>query len=196
MSTGNNSPKIAIFNPVIPRLWLPLGIGLAMLAAVLLPLNLLVTQRFHHDEALYATWALKIASGENPLLYQTPIDKPPLFIYTVAGSLWLLGNTETAARLPSLLATCLSVGLTFWLGRKLYGNGVGLLAAWLMALSPFTLLFAPTAFTDPLLVMLMLAGCVAAAYGYGIWAGIFSQVQILLIQLYMEMILDGITIRD
>ncbi len=67
--------------------WLSLGVGLAMLVAVLLPLNLLVTQRFHHDEALYATWALDIASGKNPTLYQIPIDKPPLFMYTAAGSL-------------------------------------------------------------------------------------------------------------
>jgi len=153
--------------------WLSIGVGLAMLAAVLLPFNLLVTQRFHHDEALYATWALDIASGENPLLYQTPIDKPPLFLYTVAGSLRLLGNTETAARLPSLLATCLTVGLAFWLGRKLYGNATGLIAAWLVALSPFTILFAPTAFTDPMLLALVLATCVVAAYGRAVWAGIF-----------------------
>lgn len=153
--------------------WLAIGVGLAMLVAVLLPINLLVTQRFHHDEALYTTWALEIASGENPLLYHTPTDKPPLFLYTVAGSLWLLGTSESAARLPSLLATFLTVGLTFWLGRKLYGNATGLLAAWLVALSPFTILFAPTAFTDPMLVLLVLAACVTAAYGQAVWAGIF-----------------------
>lgn len=153
--------------------WLTIGVGLAMLVVVLLPLNLLVTQRFHHDEALYATWALDIASGENPMLYQTPIDKPPLFLYILAGSLRLLDTTETAARLPSLLATCLTVGLTFWLGRKLYGQPTGLVAAWLVALSPLIILFAPTAFTDPMLMVLVLAGCVAAVYGRAVWAGIF-----------------------
>jgi Gpi18-like mannosyltransferase len=166
--------SLSQFDPwATPRFWLSIGIGLAMLVAVLLPLNLLATQRFHHDEALYATWALEIASGENPTLYQIPVDKPPLFLYTVAGSLWLLGNTETAARLPSLLATILAVGLTFCLGQKLYNNATGLVAAWLVALSPFTILFAPTAFTDPMLVMLVLAACVAAAYGRAGWAGIF-----------------------
>jgi hypothetical protein len=153
--------------------WLSIGVGLAVLLAVLLPLNLLATQRFHHDEALYATWALEIASADNPMLYQTPIDKPPLFLYTVASSIWLLGNTETAARLPSLLATCFTVGLTFFLGQKLYSSAAGLLAAWLVALSPFTILFAPTTFTDPMLVMLVLAGCLAAVYGRAVWAGIF-----------------------
>ncbi|MBN1994000.1 MAG: glycosyltransferase family 39 protein [Anaerolineae bacterium] len=155
------------------RLWLAISAGLAMLVAGLLPLNLLATRPFHHDEALYATWALEITSGENPFLAQTPIDKPPLFLYTVAGTLWLFGNTETSARLPSLLFTVLTVGLTFWLGHKLYGNYVGGLAAWLVALSPFTILFAPTAFTDPMLVMLVLAACLAAVYVQSLLAGMF-----------------------
>ncbi len=153
--------------------WLRPAVILAGLTTILLPLNLLSQQPFHHDEALYATWALEIASGKNVWLAETPIDKPPLFLYTLAGSMWLLGPTETAARLPSLLATAVIVGLTFWLGRKLYGAGVGLLAAWLVALSPFTILFAPTAFTDPLLVVLVLASGVAAAYGRTGWAGLW-----------------------
>jgi 4-amino-4-deoxy-L-arabinose transferase-like glycosyltransferase len=147
--------------------------GLAMMTAAILPLNLLATQPFHHDEALYATWALEITAGDNPWLAQIPIDKPPLFLYAVAGAMNLLGHTETAARLPAMVASILTVGLTFWLGRTLYNRGVGLLAAWLTALSPFTIAFAPTAFTDPMLTVLILAGCVAAATGGGGWAGVW-----------------------
>ncbi|MFN8454441.1 MAG: glycosyltransferase family 39 protein [Anaerolineae bacterium] len=147
-------------------------VGLAVLASVLLPANLLATQRFHHDEALYATWALHIVSGHDPWLTHTPVDKPPLFLYLLAGSMNLLGVTETAARIPSLLATAGTVLLTFALGRRWYGAGVGLTAAWLVALSPFTLLFAPTAFTDPLLALWILAACLAASYGRAGWAGV------------------------
>ncbi|GIK42493.1 MAG: hypothetical protein BroJett011_63260 [Chloroflexota bacterium] len=143
-----------------------------MFSVVLLPANLLATQRFHHDEALYATWALQITSGTDPWLVVTPIDKPPLFIYVIAGTMKLLGATEAAVRLPSLLATALTVGLTFGLGRRVYGPGVGVLAAWLVALSPFTLLFAPTAFTDPLMVALVLTACLAAVHGRAGWAGV------------------------
>jgi len=153
--------------------WLPVSMSLAILTAILLPLNLLSTQRLHQDEALYATWALNIISGDDPWLTDTPIDKPPLFLYTVAGAMHLLGVSETAARLPSLVATALIVLLTFWLGRKLYGNGVGVLAAWLVVLSPFTILFAPTAFTDPMLVAFVLASCLVATYKWAGWAGIF-----------------------
>lgn len=152
--------------------WPAVAVSLAVLSSVLLPLNLLAAQRLHHDEALYATWALKITSGQDPWLAGTPIDKPPLFLYTVAGAMRLLGHTETAARLPSLAATALIVLLTFWLGRRLYSDGTGALAAWLVALSPFMLLFAPTAFTDPLLVALVLAGCLAAAHRRAGWAGL------------------------
>ncbi len=152
--------------------WPAVAIGLALLSAVLIPLNLLTGQRFHHDEALYATWALQIASGHDPLLQQTLIDKPPLFLYTMAGAMRLLGVTEVVARLPSLLATVLSVGLTFGLGQQLYGRQVGVLAAWLVALSPLTILFAPTAFTDPMLVTLVLAAGLAAAHDRAGWAGV------------------------
>jgi len=152
--------------------WRVALLSLVVATALLFPANLLANQRFHHDEALYATWALQITSGADPWLAHTPVDKPPLFLYTLAGAMRLFGPTETAARIPSLLATAISVLLTFWLGRKLYGEAVGLVAAWLMALSPFTLLFAPTAFTDPLLVALVLAACLAAAHHRPVLAGV------------------------
>ncbi len=147
------------------------GIGLAMLSALLLPMNLLARQPFHHDEALYGTWALQISTGQDVWLAYTPVDKPPLFIYIVAAVLKWLGATETAARLPSLLATALTVGLTFCLGQKLYNTTTGLIAAWLVALSPFTISFAPTALTDPLLTTFILASCLFALEDTPILAG-------------------------
>ncbi|MCB0210560.1 MAG: glycosyltransferase family 39 protein [Anaerolineae bacterium] len=152
--------------------------GLAALMALLLPLNLLTSQPFHYDEALYATWALTITNQVDPWLSATPIDKPPLFLWLVAGSFRLLGATTTTARLPSLLATPLIVLLTYGLGRRLYSEATGILAAWLGALSPFTLLFAPTALTDPTLVTLVLSGCLAATVGRSVWAGVFAALAI------------------
>ena len=87
------------------RYLVTLGVAAAMFVVVLLPTNLLWLQRLHHDEALYATWALQITSGDDPWLSNTPIDKPPLFLYLVAGAIQLAGHTESATRLPSLLAT-------------------------------------------------------------------------------------------
>jgi len=130
--------------------------------------------RFLEDEALYATWGLQIASGVDPMLDNEPVDKPPVHPYTLALSFLLFGSpmtpeldrNESAARLPSLFASIASVALVYAVGRQLYGDGrVGLLAALLLALSPFDILFASTAFTDPLLVVLALGALLAAAKG-------------------------------
>jgi 4-amino-4-deoxy-L-arabinose transferase-like glycosyltransferase len=140
--------------------------------------------RFLEDEALYAVWGLQIATGADPMLDAEPVDKPPLHAYVLAASFWLTGSTEggraaeTAARLPSLLASVVSIALVFALGQALYpgeeGNGVPALAALLLALSPFDVLFASTAFTDPLLVALGLGALLAAARGHGGAAGLLA----------------------
>jgi hypothetical protein len=71
---------------------------------------------------------------------------------------------ETAARLPSLLASLTAILLVYGLGRALYDDvRVGLVAALLLVLSPFDLLFASTAFTDPLMTTFVLGALLAAA---------------------------------
>lgn len=140
--------------------------------AVLAPLGPLTANRFHHDEAVYSSWGLEIASGRDLMVSGLPVDKPPLFLYVQALSFRLFGPTETAARLPSLVASVLSVIMLYQLGRRLYGKGVGLLAAFLLAASPFAILFAPTAFTDPMMVSFVLASCLAATMGRWGWAGL------------------------
>jgi 4-amino-4-deoxy-L-arabinose transferase-like glycosyltransferase len=137
-----------------------------------LRLSLIAGQRFHSDEAIYGYWAQLIASGQDPLLLSAPLDKPPLFIYLLAGVFKLFGPTEVAARLISQAASLAAVGLTYALGRRLYGQPEALLAAAVMALSPFNILFAPTAFIDPLMVALVLAAATLAAARRWVWAGV------------------------
>jgi len=150
-----------------------LALLVAIAAIMLASLGPLSSNRFHRDEAIYSSWGLDIASGRDLLLSGSPVDKPPLFFYVQALSFALFGPTEVAARIPSLVASAVSVGLMYMLGRALYGRGVGLLAAFLLAASPFAILFAPTAFTDPLMVTWVLAGCLAVARGHWTWAGVF-----------------------
>jgi 4-amino-4-deoxy-L-arabinose transferase-like glycosyltransferase len=133
--------------------------------------------RFLEDEALYAYWGLQIASGADPMLDEEPVDKPPLHPYTLALSFFLSAPVadagaspgispghETAARLPSLLASMTAIVLVYALAVQLYSDALsGLLAALLLALSPFDILFASTAFTDSLMVALALGSLVAAA---------------------------------
>jgi 4-amino-4-deoxy-L-arabinose transferase-like glycosyltransferase len=144
----------------------------ALLAILLLGLLLRLapwgSNRFFEDEALYAYWGLQIASGADPMLDEEPVDKPPLYPYTLSLSFLLSAprdnaGRESAARLPSLLASMVSLILVYALGRRLFDTRTGLLAALLLALSPFDILFASTAFTDPLMVALVLGALVAAA---------------------------------
>ncbi len=166
--------------------WAVLPILLLALALRLAPWG---HNRFLEDEALYAYWGLQIATGNDPVLNAEPVDKPPLYPYLLALSFRLLGRSEAAARLPNLGASVTSIALVYALGRNLpltpgpspprgeggrREEGAGLLAALLLALSPFDILFASTAFTDPLLTMWGLAALLAAVRGRPGLAGLLS----------------------
>jgi 4-amino-4-deoxy-L-arabinose transferase-like glycosyltransferase len=139
---------------------------------IVLPLPPLVNSPLHPDEALYAYWAKLISSGIDPMLDSVPIDKPPLFIYLVALCFKWLGSADTVARLPSLLAHLIIIGLTFKVGQTLYDTRIGILAAFLVAVSPFSILFAPTALTDPLMVAFVMLAAWAALNQKPVGAGL------------------------
>lgn len=121
------------------------------------------------DEALYASWAMVMRQG-NPWLAGLPIDKPPLYLWLLAAWQSWLGESVPAMRLLNTSVTVLNVVLVFALGRRLAGRRVGVLAAAVFAASPFTLLFAPTLYTDPLLILWFLAAGLAATRGR--WLGL------------------------
>lgn len=135
---------------------------MSILAAIIVAAFLrawpLMENRFHPDEALYASFGLLIASGQDPLLAGVVVDKPPLTLYLVGLSFAVFGQNELAARLPSWYASVVSVALLWALGRKLYDAATANIAAWLLALSPFAILFSITFFLDPLLTVLVLWG--------------------------------------
>ena len=106
------------------------------------------------------------------MLNTVPVDKPPLFIYTVALFFKALGVSKTVARMPSLIANVALIALTYGLGKRLYGRSTGLLAALLLSLSPFTILFAAAALTDPLMTAFVMAAAWAAATKKPILAGL------------------------
>lgn len=138
-------------------------LGTVLSVALMLRVSLIAADRFHPDEALYSYWGLLIASGRDVLLQSVIVDKPPVFLYTLAAFFALFGPTETAARMPNLVASLASIVMVYWLAATLYDRRVGMLSALLMAFSPLHILFSPTAFTDPLMVCFALAACLLAA---------------------------------
>ena len=143
-----------------------------VVAAVLRALPLLANYPLHHDEALYGFWARLILSGRDPLLLTAWVDKPPLVIYALAGSLKLLGVSELALRLPGMVVSLATLVCTYGLAARIYERRTALMAAVLLAGSPFAILFAPTAFTDPWLTLWLVAAAWAALAGRSFLAGI------------------------
>ena len=63
-------------------------------------------------------------------------DKPPLIYWLQAGSISLLGTSEMAVRLPSILCATLTTGLLALWGRRLAGDGAGMMAGVLWVACP------------------------------------------------------------
>ncbi|MBI5082457.1 MAG: glycosyltransferase family 39 protein [Chloroflexi bacterium] len=133
----------------------------------------LLQNRFHPDEALYASFARLIASGRDPMLHDVLVDKPPLPFYTMAASMMIFGGNEFAARLPHLIASVISLALIYRVGESLYNRSTGALAVTLFALSPMAILFAITLFTDTMLIMFLLASILAITRRQWAWSGLW-----------------------
>lgn len=146
-----------------------------LLAAWALRLPPALQNQLHPDEALYGYWGLLIGNGHDPWLARVPVYKPPLLPYLVAGVQILFGDAPFTLRIPGLVAGLLTVALTGALARGLYReDGIATLAAIVVALSPFGILFSATVFPDPLMVVLGLGTCVAAVRGRAGLAGLLA----------------------
>jgi 4-amino-4-deoxy-L-arabinose transferase-like glycosyltransferase len=92
------------------------------------------------DEPRYAQVAKEMVDrGDWVLMHvngNTYEDKPPLFFWLIALSSFLWqGFTSFSARFPSAFLSTLTVLLTFFLGKKLYGSRAGFLSALILATS-------------------------------------------------------------
>ena len=83
------------------------------------------------------------------------LDTPPLHPFLVHAIL-RLGNSEFVLRLPAAFPSILCIPLMFVLARRLLGRRTGLLAALMMALSPFAVYYAQEARMYALMLMFTL----------------------------------------
>lgn len=122
------------------------------------------------DEGRNAEVAREIAASNDyvvPRLNGLPYaDKPILYFAAGAVAMEILGPTELAARLPSLLFTLATLTLVGWFGRRLLGPAGGLIAVVATGATPLTLAFARTVIFDSTLtffVTLSIVGFYLAA---------------------------------
>jgi 4-amino-4-deoxy-L-arabinose transferase-like glycosyltransferase len=89
----------------------------------------------YRDEAFNGLDALRVLNGELSLFFTANNGREPLYIYLTALSVALFGRTVLAVRLAAAVVGSLTTGLVYQLGRSWFGWRVGLLAAWLWAIT-------------------------------------------------------------
>ncbi|MGE5126945.1 MAG: ArnT family glycosyltransferase [Betaproteobacteria bacterium] len=116
------------------------------------------------DEPRYARVAVEMhraGAWVRPTLAGEPwLEKPPLYYWLAGASFGVLGETEAAARVPSVLAALLLVGATAFFGARLYGQAAGLHAGFVAGLSLLPFAYGRAASMD-----MLLAATVTVAIG-------------------------------
>ena len=116
------------------------------------------------DEPRYARVAVEMhRSGDllTPTLQGHPwFEKPILYYWLAAASMTAFGESESAARFPSVVACLTWVALTVWFGTRLYGASAGLHAGFVLGMNLLGFIFGRAAAMD-----MLLTACVTGSIG-------------------------------
>jgi len=118
-----------------------LVLGAIVLLAAVLRLHDAGAEGFWKNELFSVVWSRQPVSFliSEGLRVET---NPPLYYVMLKAWTLLAGESEFAARLPSVIAATLAVPLTYLLGRELLGVRAGLWGAGLLAVTPLQIYFA------------------------------------------------------
>lgn len=133
--------------------WAALGVLTALLCGVLFFACLGSTPLSDRDEGEYAASVAEMRRSGDFLIPRLGgrlyLEKPILIFWLVAGSQYLFGQNEFAARLPSAVCAWLTVLLLLWLVGRAGGRpGWGVLSAAAFGLSPLVVLVGRAVLTD------------------------------------------------
>lgn len=168
-------------------------ISLIALTLLGFSLRLYLLDRFplREDEAIYSFWALHFWRVDPYFLTVWP-DKPPFFIWLLGGIFQLLGPSQAAARWLNIALSTITIPVVGATACHLWNRRAALVAATVFSLNPFAISFAPTAYTDPLLVLASSLALYMAITSRAFWAGIWLGIAIMTKQqgvLYVPLVL-------
>ncbi len=134
----------------------------------------------HPDEAANGQDVFRIFSGDIRALYATNGPRESLFFFLQAAFVKALGNTVLALRMaPALMGTLAIIAVYYW-GKDWFGQRVGLIAAFFLAVNPWAVIISRDGFRasmTPLMVAMVayLGGRAIKTrkMGYYIGAGAF-----------------------
>ena len=122
------------------------------------------------DEARFAQASRQMLESSNldgwivPRVGDRPrLNKPPLIYWLQSGVGWVATGGDPSMdriwmyRLPSVLAALFAAGLTWWLGRRMFGPGPGILAGIMLGTCPLMVFDAHQARADEVLLATTLA---------------------------------------
>ncbi len=120
-----------------------------------------ITDTAESNYALTSKEMIQSGNWISPQIYgRYWYDKPILYYWELSLSFLTLGINEFAARFPSAVMGCLSVLLTFWFGRQVYGLRTGITAAVIEGTSVEFWLLSKAVITDTTLFF-FLSACIA-----------------------------------
>lgn len=120
---------------------------------------------YNFDDANYITYAKQFIHG-NFVLIQSPYAFGYLVPLLVAISFTIFGVSSFSAIIPTLIEYVLIIVITFFVGRALFSEEVGIVGSFLVATSPFVFGYATRVIPDMLLGVL--AGLALYALSLGI----------------------------
>lgn len=129
------------------------------------------------DEAHYAQLTREMLRAGNwmiPLLDGAPyIDKPVLFHWLQGLAIAVLGETETAMRVPSAVAAVALFWVTRWTGAQLFDDSVGVRAWLMLATVPLTFMLASIGVFD-----MVFTACLFGAVAFALVAALRNRARL------------------
>jgi hypothetical protein len=137
------------------RRWLATALPLAAILAVAAFFRFwqLTAVGFNGDEAVYTGTAASLA-GDHALSTLFPVFRAhPLLFQALLSLVLRVHESDWTARAFAAMIGVAAVGLTFLLGRRLYGRGAGLLGALLLAVMPYHVIVSRQVLLDGLMTL-------------------------------------------
>jgi len=127
-----------------------------ILLGVAFRLSVFSIHDFHCDEGLHGSYVLDITTKGDWLFRSTDVDRPPVFFCVTALFVKVLGNHVNVVRLPNFMGSIAGIFLIYLICIKLFNRKTALWASFLLAVSPYNIVFGPTAFIDVLMAFFIL----------------------------------------
>lgn len=89
----------------------------------------------YRDEAYNGLDALRVLDGQHALFFAANNGREPGYIYLTALFVALLGRSALAVRVAAAVVGSVTTGLVYLMGRDWFDRRVGLLAAWMWAIT-------------------------------------------------------------